>query len=115
MSVRIPGHPSIEFAFVEDKRSASVELSDATSTGWLSFMAMGAAHILSGPDHLLFLLALLAFARGFWPIVRIVTGFTIAHSITLSLAVLGAVDVPDRIVEPLIAATIVWVALENLL
>ena len=114
MSVRIPGRPSIEFAFVEDKRSASVELSGATGTGWLSFIAMGAEHILSGPDHLLFLLALLAFARGFWPIVKIVTGFTIAHSITLSLASLGVVEVPSRIVEPLIAATIVWVALENL-
>jgi hypothetical protein len=118
MSVRIPGRPSIEFAFVEDKRSASVELSGttatATGTGWLSFIAMGAEHILSGPDHLLFLLALLAFARGFWPIVKIVTGFTIAHSITLSLAALGLVEVPSRIVEPLIAATIIWVAVENL-
>ncbi len=45
---------------------------------------------------------------------RIVTGFTIAHSITPSLAALGVVDVPARIVEPLIAATIIWVALENL-
>src|SRR5581483_12501783 len=51
----------------------------------------------------------------FWPIVRIVMGFTIAHSITLSLAALGLVEVPSSIVEPLIAATIVWVALENLL
>ena len=84
-------------------------------TGWLDFIAMGAEHILSGPDHLLFLLALLALAKGFWPIVRIVTGFTIAHSITLSLAALGVVDVPGSIVEPLIAATIIWVALENLL
>jgi len=75
---------------------------------------MGAEHILSGPDHLLFLLALLALARGFWPIVRIVTGFTIAHSITLSLASLGLVEVPSRIVEPLIAVTIIWVAVENL-
>ena len=114
MSVRIPGRSSIEFAFVEDKRSASVELSGATGTGWLSFIAMGAEHILSGPDHLLFLLALLAFARGFWPIVKIVTGFTIAHSITLSLAALGVVEVPSRVVEPLIAATIIWVAVENL-
>jgi hypothetical protein len=114
MSVRIPGRPSVEFAFVEDKRSATVELSGGTSTGWLSFIAMGAEHILSGPDHLLFLLALLALARGFWPIVKIVTGFTIAHSITLSLAALGVVEVPARIVEPLIAATIVWVAVENL-
>src|SRR5258707_432931 len=114
MSVRISVRPSVESAFVDDRRSATVELSGATSTGWLSFIAMGAEHILSGPDHLLFLLALLALARGFWPIVRIVTGFTIAHSITLSLAALGVVEVPSRIVEPLIAATIIWVALENL-
>jgi hypothetical protein len=114
MSVRLPGRPSVEFAFVEGKRSATVELSGPTATGWLSFIAMGTEHILSGPDHLLFLLALLALARGFWPIVRIVTGFTVAHSITLSLAALGVVDVPSRIAEPLIAATIVWVAIENL-
>ena len=76
---------------------------------------MGAEHILGGPDHLLFLLALLALTRGFWPIAKIVTGFTIAHSVTLSLATLDVIDVPSRIVEPLIAATIVWVALENLL
>ena len=114
MSVRIPNRPSIELAFVENKRSATVDLSGGTGTGWLSFIAMGAEHILSGPDHLLFLLALLALARGFWPIVKIVTGFTIAHSITLSLAALGLVEVPSRVVEPLIAATIVWVAVENL-
>lgn len=114
MSVRLPGRPSVEFAFVENKRTATIDLSGETGTGWLSFIVMGAEHILSGPDHLLFLLALLALARGFWPIVKIVTGFTVAHSITLSLAALGVVDVPSRIVEPLIAATIIWVAIENL-
>ena len=46
--------------------------------------------------------------------VKIVTAFTVAHSITLSLAALGLVDVPSSIVEPLIAASIVWVAVENL-
>ena len=45
---------------------------------------------------------------------KIVTAFTVAHSITLSLAALGLVDVPSSIVEPLIAASIVWVAVENL-
>jgi hypothetical protein len=116
LSVRLPGQPSIEFVFFEARREATVDLKAAAPAGgWLGFVAMGVEHILGGIDHLLFLLALLALARGFWPIVRIVTGFTIAHSITLSLAVLGVIDVPDRIVEPLIAATIVWVALENLL
>lgn len=114
MSVRIPDRPSVEFGFIEGRREAAVDLAGTTGTGWLSFIAMGAEHILTGPDHLLFLVALLALTRGFWPIVRIVTGFTVAHSITLSLAALGLVDVPSRIVEPLIAATIVWVAVENL-
>jgi hypothetical protein len=115
MSARVPGQPSREFALGDGRHEATVELSSATTTGWLSFIAMGAEHILSGPDHLLFLLALLALTRGFWPIAKIVTGFTIAHSVTLSLATLDVIDVPSRIVEPLIAATIVWVALENLL
>lgn len=114
LSVRVPGRSSIEFGFTEGRREATVDLAGTTATGWLSFIAMGVTHILTGVDHLLFLVALLALTRGVWPIVRIVTGFTVAHSITLSLAALGLVDVPARIVEPLIAATIVWVAVENL-
>ena len=114
MSVRVPERPSIELVFNAERREATIDLS-TVKTGWIDFIAMGAGHILSGPDHLLFLLALLALAKGLWPIVRIVTGFTIAHSITLSLAALGVVDIPGSIVEPLIAATIIWVALENLL
>ena len=113
MSVRPIQRPSVELVFNAERREATVDL-DASRTGWIDFIVMGAEHILSGPDHLLFLLALLALAKGFWPIVRIVTGFTIAHSITLSLAALGVVDVPGSIVEPLIAATIIWVAVENL-
>jgi hypothetical protein len=113
MSVRPVERPSIELVFNAERREATVDLA-AGRTGWVDFIVMGAEHILGGPDHLLFLLALLALAKGFWPIVRIVTGFTIAHSITLSLAALGFVNVPGSIVEPLIAATIVWVALENL-
>lgn len=114
MSVRIPDQPSAEFAFAETRREATVELAGGTDTGWLTFIAMGMEHILGGLDHLLFLLALLAPARSLWRTVQIVTGFTVAHSVTLSLAALGVVDVPSRIVEPLIAASIVWVAVENL-
>jgi len=115
LSVRLAGRPSVEFAFLEDRRSATLDLAAAADTGWGSFVAMGVEHILGGIDHLLFLLALLALARGLWQTVTIVTGFTVAHSITLSLAALGVVDVSSRIVEPLIAASIVWVAVENLL
>jgi hypothetical protein len=102
LSVRVPGRPSVEFVFLEDRRTATLDLATAAPTGWFAFIAMGVEHILGGVDHLLFLLALLALARGLWQTVTIVTGFTVAHSITLSLAVLGIVDVPSRIVEPLI-------------
>jgi hypothetical protein len=81
---------------------------------FVDFVRLGVEHILSGYDHLLFLVALLATARGLWSVVRIVTAFTLAHSVTLTLGALGIVTIPDRIIEPLIAATIVWVALENL-
>ena len=114
LSVRQPGRPSVEFVLLEDRRAATLDLATGAGTGWFAFIAMGIEHILGGIDHLLFLLALLALARGLWQTVTIVTGFTVAHSITLSLAALGVIDVPSRIVEPLIAASIVWVAVENL-
>ena len=111
LSVRQPGRPSVEFAFLEDRRAATLDLATATRHRLVRASSPWAIeHILGGIDHLLFLLALLALARGFWQTVTIVTGFTVAHSITLSLAALGVIDVPSRIVEPLIAASIVWVA-----
>jgi hydrogenase/urease accessory protein HupE len=103
-----------QVVFDESSRTATADIDRPVATGWLDFVKLGVEHILTGYDHLLFLLALLAIARGFWSVVKIVTAFTIAHSVTLTLAALGLVKIPDRIVEPLIAATIVWVALENL-
>jgi hypothetical protein len=72
-------------------------------------------HILTGYDHLLFLFALLAGAANFWQVLGIASMFTLAHSITLSLAVLGLVHAPAALVEPLIALSITWVAVENIL
>jgi hypothetical protein len=100
--------------FGEESRSVTVDIDRTVATGWFDFVKLGIEHILTGYDHLMFLVALLATARGAWSVVRIVTAFTLAHSITLSVAALGIVTIPDRIIEPLIAATIVWVALENL-
>lgn len=98
------------------KRAVTVELAaGATLSGWLDFLWLGIEHILGGIDHLLFLVALLTHTRSLWGVVKIVTAFTVAHSVTLSLAVLGLIDVPGRIIEPLIAASIVWVAVENLI
>ena len=78
------------------------------------FLALGVRHILGGYDHLLFLAALLLGVARFSSVVRTVTAFTVAHSITLALAVLGLVRVPGAVVEPLIAASIVFVGIENL-
>ena len=77
------------------------------------YVAAGIEHIAIGYDHIAFLLAVIVLGRRFWPLFAAVTAFTVAHSITLTLAVLGWVELPSRIVEPLIAATIVYVAAEN--
>ncbi|HEY9153861.1 MAG TPA: HupE/UreJ family protein [Opitutaceae bacterium] len=78
------------------------------------FLRLGIEHILTGYDHLLFLFAFLITAKGIKPILKIITSFTVAHSITLGLSALNIVYLPSRLVEPLIAATIVFVALQNL-
>jgi len=80
-----------------------------------NFLSLGVRHILTGYDHLLFLLGLLIVARGFVSSLSIITSFTIAHSITLAVATLRVVQIPSRIVEPLIAASIIFVGIENLL
>jgi len=80
-----------------------------------NFLSLGVKHILTGYDHLLFLFGLLLVARGFFSSLGVITSFTIAHSITLAVATLHLVQIPSRIVEPLIAASIVFVGIENLL
>ncbi|WP_437929529.1 HupE/UreJ family protein [Sorangium sp. So ce291] len=79
------------------------------------YLRLGVEHILTGYDHLLFLAALLAVCRGVRSALGIVTCFTLAHSLTLVLAAFQVVTLSSRIVEPLIAATIVFVGAENLL
>lgn len=78
------------------------------------FLWLGVQHIWTGYDHLLFLFALLVVCRTFRSIVAIVTCFTLAHSLTLAAATLDWVSLPARVVEPVIAATILYVGLENL-
>jgi hydrogenase/urease accessory protein HupE len=80
----------------------------------ISFFLLGIEHIVTGYDHLLFLAAILLVCRTFREAAAVVTFFTVAHSITLSLAALDFVRLPSHIVEPAIAASIVYVGLENL-
>jgi hypothetical protein len=78
------------------------------------YLRLGVEHILVGWDHLVFLLGLLLASRSARAMLGVVTGFTVAHSLTLSLGVLGYVAVPGAVVEPAIALTIVLVGLEGL-
>jgi hydrogenase/urease accessory protein HupE len=78
------------------------------------FGLLGVEHVLTGYDHLLFLLGVLAGCRTVRGMLALVTCFTVAHSITLALATLGRLSAPAAVVEPLIAASILFVGVENL-
>ncbi len=79
-----------------------------------TFVPSGTHHILIGPDHILFLIGLLLLGGSWLALVRIVTAFTIGHSITLSLAALNVFSPPASIIEPAIALSIVFVGADNL-
>jgi len=79
------------------------------------FIPAGIHHILIGPDHLLFLVGLLLLGGSIRRLAMVVTSFTIAHSVTLSLAALNILSPPARIIEPAIALSIVYVGADNLL
>ena len=79
------------------------------------FVKLGVEHIVTGYDHVLFLLALLLVAESLRHVVAIVTSFTLAHSVTLALATLGLVEPSGRVVEAVIALSIAYVGVENIL
>ena len=104
--------------FRGDGRSVPIRLADLRAgggtTGRLAgtYFILGGEHILFGIDHLLFVLGLLLLVGGFWSLVKTITSFTLAHSITLGLAVLGYVPVDRAPVEAAIALSIVLLARE---
>jgi hypothetical protein len=81
--------------------------------GFADYLSLGVEHILSGWDHLAFVVALLLLAATLGEVAALVTGFTIAHSVTLGLAVLGVVRPEMGVVEALIGFSIALVAAEN--
>ena len=87
--------------------------------GWMSvvkeFIPAGIYHIFTGPDHILFIVGLLLMGGSLLRLLSIVTAFTIAHSITLSLAALNIVNPSPRLVEPAIALSIMYVGIDNLM
>jgi hypothetical protein len=111
--IDVPGHTA-QFAFTPETRETRVDLDTAGGRGLVSFVLLGVEHILTGYDHLLFLLGLLLRGGSWLGLAKIVTAFTLAHSVTLALAVLNIVVLPDRLVEAVIALSIAFVAAENI-
>ena len=95
--------------------SSAAALNNSPPPTFAGFLKLGVEHILTGYDHLLFLFALLVVTRDFKSAIKVITCFTIAHSITLGVATFDLLHVSSRIVEPLIAVTIIYVGLENIL
>ncbi len=99
-----------------DDTHTTVTISAAAPSLWSTmqrYLIAGIEHIFLGYDHIAFLIAVVLWARRLWPVIKIVTAFTLAHSVTLSLAALQIVVIPSAIVEPAIAASIMFVAVEN--
>jgi len=113
-NVQWPGG-SQQFVFMTQARDLRIDIAqDAASRPAGNFFLLGIEHILTGYDHLLFLLALILRGGNIWSLLKIITAFTLAHSITLALAALNIVTLPDRLVEATIALSIAYVAAENL-
>lgn len=94
---------------------AALPFSQTRPHAFWGFLLLGVEHILLGFDHLAFLFALLIAGGTLREAAKIITSFTVAHSITLALATLEVVNIPAGVVEPLIATSIIYVGLENIL
>lgn len=117
LRVRIPDQP-VEVAVL----SAAEPVHEIGLAAWervslwaqgARFLVLGVEHIFLGYDHILFLIALIVVGSRLGTLVKIVTAFTVAHSVTLILAALEWVSLPSRLVESGIALSIAWVAAEN--
>jgi hydrogenase/urease accessory protein HupE len=112
------GKPVAERMLSAESKDLTITLqtnSASNSEGFLRFLVLGIEHILTGYDHLAFLLAVLLTGGTLFTNARIITSFTIAHSLTLALATFGVITLPPSIVETLIAVSIVFVGIENLI
>jgi hydrogenase/urease accessory protein HupE len=117
--VNVYENDSLTSQLILDHNHTETEYFAGTRQGVIAvirkFIPAGIHHILIGPDHLLFLIGLLLLGGSLRQLVLVVTSFTVAHSITLSLAALSILNPPARIIEPAIALSIVFVGADNLL
>lgn len=105
--------PRLEPEKEDDPVNGTFMPESVTSGAW-SFFLLGVEHILGGYDHLLFLFTILILRQSFKQYAIAISAFTVAHCTTLVLTVLGLLEVSPRLVEPLIALSICYVAVDNL-
>ena len=108
------GGAEVESVLYAGQGQLEVSAGAASRPSFLSFVGLGFEHILSGLDHLLFLFGLLLVGGRFRELTKVVTAFTVAHSLTLAATVLGLLAPSHRLTEPLIALSIAYVGVENL-
>jgi hydrogenase/urease accessory protein HupE len=109
------GKPLAERMLTAQSKDLTVPLTpNSNNESFVRFLVLGIEHIFTGYDHIAFLLAVLLTGGSLYSNARIITSFTVAHSLTLALATFGVFTLPPSIVEPLIAASIVFVGIENL-
>lgn len=91
---------------------APVQAFSGGGTFLLAYFGLGVEHLVFGPDHILFVLGLLLLVSGWRRLVYVITAFTLAHSLTLALSMLGNISAPSAVVEAIIALSILFVAIE---
>ena len=95
-----------------EQPSFRISLANGDAMAMSSFLLLGIQHILTGPDHLLFVLGLLLIVRDRWTLLKTVSAFTLAHSVTLAAATFGLINLPTPLLNALIALSILFVAPE---
>lgn len=110
--VSAPADRSLDLVLRPSDPSVRLNLAPANGMAVPGYLKLGLEHILTGFDHLLFVLGLLLLIGSNWRLVKAVTAFTAAHSITLALAALGYLQFPSAAIEALVALSILFVAVE---
>jgi hydrogenase/urease accessory protein HupE len=112
--VRISTHDGKSFDHVvrPARPTLRLDLSPARGVAVPGYLRLGVEHILTGFDHLLFVLGLLLIAGANWRLVKAITAFTVAHSLTLALAALGYMEFPSAAIEALVALSLLFLAVE---
>ncbi|HEX8620146.1 MAG TPA: HupE/UreJ family protein [Thermoanaerobaculia bacterium] len=116
LTIQTPHNAPVRYWINGDETSTPVPLDRVTRVDIVrQYLVLGFTHILPlGLDHILFVLGMFLLSSRLKPVLTQVTAFTVAHSITLALSINGIVNASPRIVEPLIALSIAYVAIENL-